>query len=251
MMSYLRDGNDLSANHIRRAVDDSLRRLQTDYIDLYQIHWPSRGTNFFGQLGYQQSSHAGVPIMETLSALAELVSSGKVRHIGISNETPWGLAEYLKLAERHQLPRIVSIQNPYSLLNRSFEVGLAEMAEREQVSLLAYSPLAFGMLTGKYENGVRPQGARLSLYERFNRYSNALSEQASDAYVKLARAYQLSPTQMALAYVNSRPFVSSNIIGATSLLQLKENIASVDVSLSAELCVEIEAIQQRIPNPSP
>jgi len=251
MMSYLRDGNDLSANNIRRAVDDSLRRLQTDYIDLYQIHWPSRGTNFFGQLGYQQSSHAGVPIMETLSALAELVSSGKVRHIGISNETPWGLAEYLKLAERHQLPRIVSIQNPYSLLNRSFEVGLAEMAEREQVSLLAYSPLAFGMLTGKYENGVRPQGARLSLYERFNRYSNALSEQASDAYVKLARAYQLSPTQMALAYVNSRPFVSSNIIGATSLLQLKENIASVDVSLSAELCVEIEAIQQRIPNPSP
>ena len=251
MMSYLRDGNDLSANHIRRAVDDSLRRLQTDYIDLYQIHWPSRGTNFFGQLGYQQSSHAGVPIMETLSALAELVSSGKVRHIGISNETPWGLAEYLKLAERHQLPRIVSIQNPYSLLNRSFEVGLAEMAEREQVSLLAYSPLAFGMLTGKYENGVRPQGARLSLYERFNRYSNALSEQASDAYVKLARAYQLSPTQMALAYVNSRPFVSSNIIGATSLLQLKENIASVDVSLRAELCVEIEAIQQRIPNPSP
>ena len=125
------------------------------------------------------------------------------------------------------------------------------MAEREQVSLLDYSPLAFGMLTGKYENGVRPQGARLSLYERFNRYSNALSEQASDAYVKLARAYQLSPTQMALAYVNSRPFVSSNIIGATSLLQLKENIASVDVSLSAELCVEIEAIQQRIPNPSP
>ena len=251
MMPYLRDGSDLNADHIRRAVDDSLKRLQTDYIDLYQIHWPSRGTNFFGQLGYQQSSHSGVPIMETLSTLADLVSSGKVRHIGISNETPWGLAEYLKLAERHQLPRIVSIQNPYGLLNRSFEVGLAEMAEREQVGLLAYSPLGFGMLSGKYENGARPKGARLSLFDRFDRYSNLQAEQACDAYVKLARAHGLSPAQMALAYVNSRSFVSSNIIGATTLQQLKENIASIEVSLSETVCAEIEAIQQRIPNPSP
>lgn len=251
MMPYLRDGSDLNADHIRRAVDDSLKRLQTDYIDLYQIHWPSRGTNFFGQLGYQQSSHSGVPIMETLSTLADLVSSGKVRHIGISNETPWGLAEYLKLAERHQLPRIVSIQNPYGLLNRSFEVGLAEMAEREQVGLLAYSPLGFGMLSGKYENGARPKGARLSLFDRFDRYSNSQAEQACDAYVKLARAHGLSPAQMALAYVNSRSFVSSNIIGATTLQQLKENIASIEVSLSETVCAEIEAIQQRIPNPSP
>ena len=251
MMPYLRDGPDLSADHIRRALDDSLKRLQTDYIDLYQIHWPSRGTNFFGQLGYQQSSHSGVPIMETLSTLADLVSSGKVRHIGISNETPWGLAEYLKLAERHQLPRIVSIQNPYGLLNRSFEVGLAEMAEREQVGLLAYSPLGFGMLSGKYENGARPKGARLSLFDRFDRYSNLQAEQACDAYVKLARAHGLSPAQMALAYVNSRSFVSSNIIGATTLQQLKENIASIEVSLSETVCAEIEAIQQRIPNPSP
>jgi len=251
MMPYLRDGPDLSADHIRRALDDSLKRLQTDYIDLYQIHWPSRGTNFFGQLGYQQSSHSGVPIMETLSTLADLVSSGKVRHIGISNETPWGLAEYLKLAERHQLPRIVSIQNPYGLLNRSFEVGLAEMAEREQVGLLAYSPLGFGMLSGKYENGARPKGARLSLFDRFDRYSNLQAEQACDAYVKLARAHGLSPAQMALAYVNSRSFVSSNIIGATTLQQLKENIASIEVSLSETVCAKIEAIQQRIPNPSP
>ena len=251
MLPYLCDGIALNADHIRRALDDSLQRLQTDYIDLYQIHWPSRGTNFFGQLGYQQSSHAGVPIMETLSALADLVSSGKVRHIGISNETPWGLAEYLKLAERHQLPRIVSIQNPYGLLNRSFEVGLAEMAEREQVGLLAYSPLGFGMLSGKYENGARPQGARLSLFDRFDRYSNPQAEQACDAYVKLARAHGLSPAQMALAYVNSRSFVSSNIIGATSLQQLEENIASIEVSLSEAVCAEIEAIQQRIPNPSP
>jgi len=251
MMPYLRDGSDLNADHIRRAVDDSLKRLQTDYIDLYQIHWPSRGTNFFGQLGYQQSSHSGVPIMETLSTLADLVSSGKVRHIGISNETPWGLAEYLKLAERHQLPRIVSIQNPYGLLNRSFEVGLAEMAEREQVGLLAYSPLGFGMLSGKYENGARPKGARLSLFDRFDRYSNLQAEQACDAYVKLARAHGLSPAQMALAYVNSRSFVSSNIIGATTLQQLKENIASIEVSLSETVCAKIEAIQQRIPNPSP
>ena len=251
MMPYLRAGPDLTAEHIKQALDDSLKRLQTDYIDLYQIHWPSRGTNYFGQLGYQQSSHSGVAIMETLSTLAELVSSGKIRHIGISNETPWGLAEYLKLAEQQQLPRIASIQNPYGLLNRSFEVGLAKMSEREQVGLLAYSPLGFGMLSGKYENGARPTGARLSLFDRFTRYSNPQAEQACDAYVKLARAHGLRPAQMALAYVNSRSFVTSNIIGATTMPQLEENIASIDIKLSESICEEIEAIQQRIPNPSP
>ncbi|MEH6638172.1 MAG: NADP(H)-dependent aldo-keto reductase [Porticoccaceae bacterium] len=249
---HLRGGPRLSREHIQQAVRDSLKRLQTDYIDLYQVHWPERVTNYFGQLGYEHKDEDGlVPIAETLSALDELVKEGLVRHIGISNETPWGLMEYLRVAKEDNKARIVSIQNPYNLLNRSFEVGLAEMAIRENVGLLAYSPLAMAMLTGKYMNGAKPAGARLTVYERFQRYTGPLAVAASEAYVNLAREHGLDPGQMALAYVNSREFVTSNIIGATNLEQLKLNIDSAKLSLSEEVLEGIEAIHKQYCNPAP
>lgn len=248
---HLRGGPRLSREQIHAAIDTSLERLKTDYVDLYQVHWPERITNFFGQLGYRHRDDDGIAIEETLSALAEVVKAGKARAIGISNETPWGLMEYLRLAREKDLPRIQSIQNPYSLLNRSFELGLAEMAIREQAGLLAYSPLAFGMLSGKYQGGARPAGARLTLFERFSRYSNPQSEAASDAYVTLARESGLDPAQMALAFVNGRQFTSSNIIGATTMEQLRANIASVDLKLDKELLKKIEDIHQLHPFPAP
>lgn len=250
-LEYLRGGPQLTRAHLEQALDASLKRLNTDYVDLYQIHWPARSTNFFGKLGYvHEPDEQATPILETLEALAGLVAAGKVRHVGLSNETPWGVMEYLRLAERHGLPRVVSIQNPYNLLNRSFEVGLAEIAHREQVGLLAYSPLAFGRLTGKYLQGD-PPGARLTLFERFTRYNNPQGLAATERYVRLAREHGLSPAQMALAYVNSRPFLTSNIIGATSLEQLKENIGSIELTLSDEVLAGIEAIHLDHPNPCP
>ena len=249
---HIRGGPRLNRDHIHRAIDDSLRRLQTDYIDLYQVHWPARQTNFFGQLGYQpQDDEQAEPIEETLTALAEAVQAGKIRHVGISNETPWGLMRYLRLAEQHGLPRIVSIQNPYSLLNRGFEIGLAEMAWREKTGLLAYSPLAFGVLSGKYLHGARPPGARLTLFPDYQRYSNDPGVAATLEYVKLARRSGLNPAQMALAFVNSRPFLTSAIIGATTLAQLKTNIGSTELKLDAAVLDEIEAIHQRYSNPCP
>lgn len=250
--SYFRNGQaKLDRTNLIQAVDDSLQRLQTDYIDLYQLHWPDRSANYFGKLGLDQlEQEETVPIEETLRALEELVNSGKIRHIGVSNETPWGLHQYLKLAEQANLPRIVSIQNPYNLLNRSFEVGLSEFSLREQVGLLAYSPLAFGMLTGKYQDGARPAGARLSLYSRFKRYLNPQAQKASAAYVALAQEHNLTPAQLAQAFVNTRPFVASNLIGATTLEQLKENIDSVDITLSTELRIAIEELHQAMPNPA-
>lgn len=237
---------------IRFAVEGSLRRLKTDYIDLYQLHWPDRPTNFFGKLGYKhEEDPTATPMLETLKALAELVEEEKIRYIGISNETPWGVMKYLQLAERHGLPRIVSVQNPYSLLNRSFEVGGAEIAIREKVGLLAYSPLGFGMLTGKYDGGARPEHARLTLFESYDRYTNDRALTAAEKYNALARESGLTPTQMALAWINSRPFVTSNIIGATNLEQLKENIASIDVELDSTLVEEIEAIHDQFTYPAP
>ena len=252
-LPYIRDGQiKLDKKNIVQALDDSLRRLKTDYIDLYQMHWPDRDTNFFGKLAYFHTPEKdGTPISETLAVLDELVEQGKIRMIGISNETPWGCAEYLRISKEKKLPRIVSIQNPYNLLNRTFEIGISEFAHREQVGLLAYSPLAFGALSGKYLNNQKPEGARLTLFERFNRYLNPQAIQATEAYVDLAKKNDLDPSQMALSYVSSRPFLTSNIIGATSMRQLKMDIESINVELSKEIIKEIESIHEKIPNPAP
>lgn len=237
--------------HIVAALDASLARLGTDWIDLYQLHWPERPTNYFGQLGYRHRDSDFTPLEDTLEALDEQIKAGKIRHIGLSNETPWATMRYLQLAESRGWPRMVSIQNPYNLLNRTFEVGLAEIAIRENCGLLAYSPLAFGMLSGKYENGARPANARISLFERFSRYSNPQAERACADYVALARKHDLDPAQMALAFVTAQPFVTSNIIGATSMAQLESNLASSTLTLSPEVLSGIEAIQRSQPNPAP
>jgi aryl-alcohol dehydrogenase-like predicted oxidoreductase len=252
-ISWLRDGNIcLDRANINRALEDSLSRLQTDYLDVYQLHWPDRSTNFFGQLGYRhREDDVAVPIEETLDALDDLVKSGKVRYIGLSNETPWGTSRFVHLAEVRKQARIVSIQNPYNLLNRTFEGGLAEISIREQVGLLAYSPLAFGVLSGKFLNGARPPQARVTLWSRFSRYNNPLAEQATAAYVDIARKHNLDPGQMALAYVNTRRFLTSTLIGATTMTQLRSNVASMDVKLSDEVLTQIEAVHKRIPNPCP
>lgn len=251
-LDYLRGGPRLTRKHVHEAVDASLDRLQTDYIDLYQVHWPDRSTNFFGQLGYRHDpDETATPIEDTLEALSELVEAGKVRHVGLSNETPWGTMRYLQLAKERGWPRMVSIQNPYNLLNRSFEVGLAEIAHREQVGLLAYSPLAFGVLSGKYLGGKRPEGARLTLFERFQRYNSPQVEAATQAYADLAAQHGLSLTHMALAYVNSRDFLTSNIIGATTMEQLRENIESAQVTLSEDVLKGIEAIHKDFTYPAP
>ena len=252
-LPWARDGEPrLNRRHLTEALEQSLSRLRTDYIDLYQLHWPDRNTNYFGQLGYRHRPEDDpVPLLETLQVLGEFVKAGKVRHVGVSNETPWGLMSFLKLAEQHALPRMVSIQNPYSLLNRSFEVGLAEVAQREQCGLLAYSPLGFGVLSGKYLGNQRPEGARLSLFDRFQRYTNPNGIRATQAYVNLARVHGLDPAQMALAYVNNRDFLTANIIGATNMRQLQDNIASIDLRLSEELVRAIEAVHLDNPNPCP
>jgi len=251
-LPYLRDGrNRLDKNNMQAAIDASLKRLRTDYVDLYQFHWPERDTNFFGKLGYYHAPEKdGIPIAETLEAVSELVKTGKVRHVGISNETPWGVHEYLRVAAQNNLPRIVSIQNPYNLLNRTFEVGLAEFAHREQVGLLAYSPLAFGVLSGKYLD-AQPANTRLTLFTRFTRYTNEQGAAATRAYVELAGKHGLDPAQMALAFVSSRPFVTSNIIGATNMEQLKTNIESANLVLDKEILRDIEAIHTAQPNPCP
>ncbi|WP_243054828.1 NADP(H)-dependent aldo-keto reductase [Pseudomonas sp. BP01] len=252
-LEHIRDGNPrLDRKNIVAALDASLDRLQTDYLDLYQLHWPDRKTNCFGQLGYKhEPDDQATAIEDTLEVLDDLVKAGKIRHIGLSNETPWGTSRFLQLAETRGWPRAVSIQNPYSLLNRSFEVGLAEIALREQIGLLAYSPLAFGVLSGKYLGGARPAGARLSLFERFQRYNNTQVEKAASAYVELALQHGLDPAQLALAFVTAQPFVTSNIIGATTLEQLRSNLASVELRLDDEVLAGIEAIHQQQPNPAP
>jgi len=237
---------------IAAAVDASLQRLQTDYLDLYQLHWPQREANIFGQLGFVTPAEEHLtPILETLEALAEQVKAGKIRHIGLSNETPWGVMQFMHYAEQAELPRIVSVQNPYCLLNRTYEIGLAEMSWREQAGLLAYSPLGFGVLSGKYLGGTRPKNARLSLFPDYTRYSNDAAIAATQRYVVLAQQHQLDPAQMALVYVNTRPFLTSTIVGATTMEQLRSNIDSINVTLSAEVLEGIEAIHNEHPNPSP
>ena len=248
---YLRGGPRFTREQLMEAVDGSLRRLQTDCIDLYQLHWPDRYTNFFGQRGYFHREQPETPIDETLRALQELVAAGKIKTIGLSNETPWGTMKFLELADREGLPRVESIQNPYGLLNRTYEIAMAEVSHREDVGLLAYSPLGMGLLTGKYRHGARPEGSRMAVFERFTRYDGAETLEATEQYLQLADEHGLNPTHMALAFVNTRPFVLSNIIGATTMEQLKMNIDSLDVTLSKDVLKGIEAIQQRLPNPAP
>jgi len=250
-MEYLRDGSRLSKKHIFQAVDDSLKRLQTDYIDLYQVHWPERKSNYFGRLGYEYSDDMGVSIEETLEAMTDLVKSGRVRYIGISNETPWGTNRYLNIAKEKSMERIVTIQNPYSLLNRIYEVGLAEISQHENVGLLAYSPLGFGQLTGKYINKTE-KNSRLGLFgDWFTRYSNDECLQAVEKYSKIADKYNLSLTHLALAFVNTRPFVTSNIIGATTMEQLRENIDSVNIEITETMLEDINQVHSSQPNPAP
>ncbi|MDX1693630.1 MAG: NADP(H)-dependent aldo-keto reductase [Ketobacteraceae bacterium] len=238
--------------HLTKALEGSLKRLQTDYIDLYQLHWPDRHTNFFGKLGYHHNQRESItPIEDTLEVLDELVKSGKIRHIGLSNETPWGTMKFIQLSQERGWPKVVSIQNPYSLLNRSFEVGLAEIAHREQVGLLAYSPLAFGMLSGKYLDNQWPEKARLTLFRQFSRYTNPQAMEATREYMTVAKKHNLDLAQMALAYVTSRSFVTANIIGATTMEQLKTNLDSTRITLSKDVLKDLEAVHTRHPSPAP
>jgi aryl-alcohol dehydrogenase-like predicted oxidoreductase len=248
----IRPAQMLDRKNIRAALDASLKRLNTDYLDLYQLHWPQRQTNFFGKLSYQYTEEQSpVTLLETLEALNEQVRAGKIRYIGVSNETPWGVMRYLQLAEKHDLPRIVSIQNPYSLLNRSFEIGLSEISQHEGVELLAYSSLAFGTLSGKYLNGAKPAGARNTLFSRFTRYSSPQAEAAIAEYVALAKKRNLDPSQMALAFVRQQPFVASTLLGATTMEQLKINIDSQNLTLDEEILADLENIHKRFTIPAP
>jgi aryl-alcohol dehydrogenase-like predicted oxidoreductase len=251
-LHWVRDGNlRLNRTHIVQALEDSLTRLQTDYVDLYQLHWPDRTVNNFGQLGYRHNpDEVMTPLIETLGVLQDLVQQGKIRHVGLSNETAWGVMHALGLHQQDAtLPRVQSVQNPYSLLNRSYEVGLAEVSLREQCGLLAYSPLAMGMLTGKYFEGG--QGRLTWKPEYYTRYQGELAETASRAYVDIARQVGITSTQLALAFVNQQPFVTSNIIGVTTLDQLQEDVSSVDITLSPETLAQIDAVHARISNPCP
>ncbi|MDX1906918.1 MAG: aldo/keto reductase [Bacteroidia bacterium] len=252
--SFVRNPLNFSAAQIREAVEGSLRRLQTDYIDLYQLHWPERKVNYFGKRGFEYDPHDPWQdnFHDVLLIMQALVEEGKIRHFGVSNEAPWGVMRFLQESDRHNLPRCASIQNPYNLLNRLFEGSLAEIAIREQTGLLAYSPLGFGRLTGKFNRpGEDLSKTRIERFKQYTRYNSPQCLQATEAYLDIATRHGLSLTQMALAFVNSRPFLTSNIIGATSMAQLRENIASIDVTLSPEILLEIEAVHQAIPDPAP
>ncbi|WP_218689205.1 aldo/keto reductase [Psychrobacter sp. BF1] len=256
-MNFLRDGKTrFNAEHISSAIDGNLQRLQTDYIDIYQLHWPERQSNFFGQRGYSEDMAAQslddlTPFLETIQALNDEIKKGRIRAYGLSNDTAWGLMSYLSQADKNGLIAPITVQNPYSLLNRLYEVAMAEISHRENVGLLAYSPLGFGVLSGKYLDGKRPAGARLTEYDRFDRYINEQAVSATVQYAKIAADAGLDMAQMALAFVNTRSFVTSNIIGATSIEQLKSNIDSVNITLSPEVLEAIEAVHARQPNPSP
>jgi aryl-alcohol dehydrogenase-like predicted oxidoreductase len=240
-----------SAAQIMEAAEGSLKRLKTDYIDLYQLHWPDRPMRVFEGLDYVHLESDSHPIHEILGALGKLVAEGKVRFVGLSNETPWGVMSFLKAADDHGLPRVVSIQNAYNLVNRSFEIGLSEIAYREQVSLLAYSPLGQGYLSGKYEGGALPPGSRKTLFNRLGRYETGNGPRAISTYIALARRHGLDPAQMAIAFAVSRPFVTSVILGATTMEQLKTDIDAADLALSEEVLADIEQIHLDTPNPCP
>jgi aryl-alcohol dehydrogenase-like predicted oxidoreductase len=249
---HIRTGG-FSPTSIKDAIHKSLKRLKTNYIDLYQLHWPERSTNFFGIRDYKHNYKEkwNDNFNEILNSLDGFVKEGKIRNIGISNEKSWGAMRYVEESNKCNLPRVVTIQNAYSLLNRPFEGDLAEISIREGLGLLAYSPLGFGVLTGKYINGTASENSRLKLFPRFSRYSSPEATKATKAYLKIASENNLSLTQMSLAFVNQQPFVTSNIIGATNLKQLAENISSIEVTLNDEILSKINDVHSKIPNPSP
>ena len=247
-------GSQYSPKSIEEALHNSLKRLKTDYIDLYQLHWPERNTNYFGDLDYEHDKEEKNwnSFENILKTLKKFIDQGKIRYIGISNETPWGFAKFLEIAKEQKLPRIVSVQNPYNLVNRAYEIGMSEISMREKAGLLAYSPLAAGYLTGKYRNKQMPKNSRMDLfYDNYPRYHNERTYEAVDEYFNIAEKKKISLTQLSQAFVNSRDFVTSNIIGATTMKQLKENIASINISLNQEIMDEINLIHQKIPNPAP
>ena len=246
-------GNNFNEKKIGEAIEGSLKRLKTDYIDLYQLHWPERSTNFFGRRDYsidgnERDWHSFESILE---ALNKFIKSGKIRYIGMSNETPYGLSKYIELSKSKNLPRMMSVQNPYNLVNRTYEIGMSEISIREKCGLLVYYPLAAGALSGKYRNGQMPKNSRQALFKGWERHLNPLAMKAYDEYFNLAKDYNLTMVQLAQSFVNSRPFVTSNIIGATTIDQLKENIDSVNIELSDEILEKINIIHNNNPNPSP
>ena len=246
-------GNNFNEKKIGEAIEGSLKRLKTDYIDLYQLHWPERSTNFFGRRDYSINESEGDwhSFESILEALQKFIKSGKIRYIGMSNETPYGLSKYIELSKSKNLPRMMSVQNPYNLVNRTYEIGMSEISIREKCGLLVYYPLAAGALSGKYRNGQMPKNSRQALFKGWQRHLNPLAMKAYDEYFKLAKDHNLTMVQLAQSFVNSRPFVTSNIIGATTMEQLKENIDSVDIELSDEIMEKINQIHNNNPNPSP
>lgn len=253
-LPWIRNGDgQINKKNIISALEGSLKRLQTDYIDLYQLHWPNRGSYHFGQtwdfspnFDREKVENNFLEVLETMSAL---IKEGKIRHIGLSNETAWGLTKWLGIAEKNNLPRMASIQNEYSLMCRYFEPDLSEISIHEDCGLLAWSPLTRGMISGKYLNGARPKGARLTIETRPDHRAHDNTDAAIQEYVNLAQAYQLDPTQMALAFVNDQPFITSTLIGATNMEQLKSNIASIELKLSAEVKEKIQNIRRENPVP--
>ena len=251
---WIRNGeNNFNEKNIGKAIDGSLKRLKTDYIDLYQLHWPERFTNCFGrrEFVFREDEREWNDFETILEALNKFIKKGKIRYIGMSNETPYGISKYLELSKNKNLPRMMSVQNPYSLVNRTYEVGMSEISIREKCGLLVYYPLAAGALSGKYRNGQMPENSRMKLFKGWERMINPLAMKAYDEYYKLAKDHNMSMVQLAQAFVNSRPFVTSNIIGATTMDQLKENVESVEIELTKEVIEKINLIHNDNPNPSP
>lgn len=253
MRAYLRGGgNNYGIEKMTQAINDSLKRLQTDYIDLYQLHWPERNTNMFGRLGYEHKENEWNKFEDVLGNLQKFIKEGKIRQIGLSNETPWGVSKCLELSKEKELPRMMSVQNPYSLLNRTYEVGLAEISIRDQIGLLAYSPLASGYLTGKYRNNQLPKNSRIERDGDFwTRYNKPNTTKAVDAYYEISKKYNLNFAQMSLKFCEIQPFMTTVIIGATTMEQLQTNIESVNIKLTDEAINEINEVQKVYPNPCP
>ena len=246
-------GNNFDEKKIGEAIDGSLKRLKTDYIDLYQLHWPERSTNYFGSRDFSYDNKEGNwnSFENILEALEKYIKSGKIRYIGMSNETPYGLSRYLEISKNKKAPRMMSVQNPYNLVNRTYEIGMSEISIREKCGLLVYYPLAAGGLSGKYRNGKMPKDSRMALFKGWERHLNPLAMKAYDEYFKLAKDFNLTMVQLAQSFVNSRPFVTSNIIGATSMDQLKENVESINIEFTDEMMDRVNEIHNNNPNPSP